>query len=112
MISEKKSLKKSIFLELKKDIKKDKSQICLDILNQILALSVLKNSSLAHREVPQICVGSAPRNSFAASKTLAAHCICIHKRLHENHVYSPLNLIFPPLPRYVNMFTLDAPFLP
>jgi hypothetical protein len=25
--------------------------------------------------VPQICAGSAARNTFAARKTLAAHCI-------------------------------------
>jgi hypothetical protein len=77
VISEKKSQKKKlIFLELKKDIvKKKKVNFFLDILNQNFVLFHLKKiSSLAHRELPQICVGSSARNTFAARKTLAAHC--------------------------------------
>ncbi len=72
----KKRAKKLIFLELKKDIvKKKKVNFLLDILNQNFELFHFKKiSSLAHREVPQICVGSAARNTFAARKTVAAHC--------------------------------------
>jgi hypothetical protein len=63
-------------LELKKDIvKKKKVNFLLDILNQnFVPIHLKKNSSLAHREVPQIYVGSAARNTFAARKILAAHC--------------------------------------
>jgi hypothetical protein len=70
VISEKKSRKKiDFFLIEKRHSKKEKSQFLLDILNQNFVLFQKKKiSSLAHREVPQICVGSAAR------KTLAAHC--------------------------------------
>ncbi len=71
MISEKKSRKKNDFFGIEKDIVK----IIGYSESEFRALSFKKEiSSLAHREVPQICVGSAARNTFAARKTLAAHC--------------------------------------
>jgi hypothetical protein len=81
VISEKRAEKKWIFFKLKKDIVKKKNFYLFFIgysKSEFRALSFKKKiSSLAHREVPQICVGSAARNIFAARKTLAAHCICI-----------------------------------
>ncbi len=61
----------------KRHSKKEKSKFFIGYSeSEFHALSFKKIiSSLAHREVPQICVGSAARNTFAARKTLAAHCI-------------------------------------
>jgi hypothetical protein len=78
MISEKKGRKKINFLKLKKDISiKKKVNFLLDILNLNFVLSLKKFCSLAHREVPQICVGSAARN------TLAAHCTVCARGVHR-----------------------------
>ena len=78
VISEKKSRKKIDFFGIeKRHSKKEKSQFFIGYSeSELRALSFKKKiSSLAHREVPQICVGSAARNTFAARKTLAAHCM-------------------------------------
>ncbi len=61
----KKEPKKKIFGIEKDIVKKKKVNFLLDILNQNFVLSHLKKiSSLAHREVPQICVGSAARKKL------------------------------------------------
>jgi hypothetical protein len=55
----------------KRHIKKKKVQFLLEILNQNFVLfhfEEKKFSSLAHREVPQICVGSAARNTLPRAK--------------------------------------------
>jgi hypothetical protein len=71
VISEKKSKKTDFFGIEKRHSKKERSQFFIGYSeSKFRALSFKKKiSSLAHREVPQICVGSAAR------KTLAAHCI-------------------------------------
>ncbi len=76
MISEKKSRKKFDFFEIeKRHRKKEKNQFFIGYSeSEFHALSFKKKLALAHREVPQICVGSATRNTFAMRKTLAAHC--------------------------------------
>jgi hypothetical protein len=71
----KKRAKKNDFFGIeKRHSKKEKSPFLFFIgysESDFCALSFKKKiSSLAHREVPQICVGSAARN------TLAAHCRC------------------------------------
>jgi hypothetical protein len=45
-----------------------------------------KISGLSHREVNQICGESATCNTFAAHKTLAAHCIPIQQTIVSNKV--------------------------
>jgi hypothetical protein len=73
--------------------KKEKSQFFIGYSeSEFCALSFKKKiSSLAHREVPQICVGSAARNTFAARKTLAAHCRYTDEHRYT-HVYKMLSI--------------------
>jgi hypothetical protein len=92
----KRAEKKIDFFGIKKrHSKKEKSQFFIGYSeSEFRGLSFKKKiSSLAHRKVPQICVESAARNTFAARKTLAAHCIM------PNTYTSTLSLIssIPPL---------------
>jgi hypothetical protein len=69
----------------KRHSKKEKSQFFIGYSKSKFRALSFKNkiSSVARREVPQICVESAARNTFAVRKTLvvrktlAAHCITI-----------------------------------
>jgi hypothetical protein len=77
-----------IFLELKKDIpKKKKINFFIGYSNsEFLALSLKKIiSSLAHRELAQICIGSATRSIFAERKTSAVHCMQLLCYIHVKH---------------------------
>ena len=79
VISEKKSQKKIHFFGIeKRPSKKEKSQFFIEYSeSEFRALSFKKKiSSLAHQEVPQICVGSAART------TLAAHCMTVKSSHH------------------------------
>jgi hypothetical protein len=69
----------------KRHSKKEKSQFFIGYSeSEFRALLFKKDSSLARREVPQICVGSAARNTFAVRKTLAAHCKYAYTRTYTH----------------------------
>jgi hypothetical protein len=55
--------------------------------SEFFGLSLKKIRSLAHREVPQICGGSAARNTFATRNTLADHCI-IYRTGHISAIFA------------------------
>jgi hypothetical protein len=92
--AKKRSLKSIKFCILEKTyIENPKSQLSKHFLVQNFKIFHLKKiSSLAHWEVPQIRDESAASNTYAARKTLAAHCIHIYG--HNSTVLS--KLIFKP----------------